>query len=785
MQSSIEVMNKKKRVIGLLLAQIDDAYQIDIWRSIKREVEQRGNALITFIGQRLGAPSPSEHAQNWAYRLSGRSQLDGLIVVSSALSPFLEPRAIEEFIRGSGLPSVSVGYRFDTVPSICVDGRGGTRTLIKHLIEDHGRTRFAFIGGPPTHPEAMERKQVFLETLAEAGLEARPELVFRGNFLGEAGERAARAMLAGSTPFDAVVCVNDRMAIAAMGELAKAGLRIPEDVSIAGFDDIVDCRELLLPLSTVRQPLAELGQQAVEMLDDVLEGQTVEHRLLACTPVIRQSCGCTPAPRSDLHPLDEAASNLARFDFDVLDQAFTSGDETAFLDAIERTLRKTYREVDPLVFHRVLNSAPVERKGSNFRLVEMAHEAIGDFRSRLQALRRMEAEQWNETVRLLSSRLGAVFDVSRMVEHLQTGLRELGIGSAFVFLFEGEEVDPLDREARLIFALRHHARESEENHPIRSQRDVFRVCAEIEPHWIFVPLVHQDTVLGFAIFAGTAPDPLIYSALRDQISSTVMGARMHQQILDHEKTLEQEIEIQTRSLKQSNLRLKNEAERRRRLEHEVREITDITTQRIGQDLHDDLCQHLAGVAMMTKALRNQLPEGQQGLSNAFNEIVELISASVSRAKKIAQGLYPSSLDDQGFVNALAELVASYEEFQNKPIRFEASREDWLLTPNTALQLYRIAQEAVSNSVKHSGAATISVRVFEAPDSGPEDIGDLILEIEDNGSGLPERILKPGMGMRIMQYRANSVHAQLDFIPMRPGLKVRCAVPLAKEVGNAE
>jgi LacI family transcriptional regulator len=182
------------------------------------------------------------------------------------------------------------------------DNRTGTQALVRHLLEQHGRTRFFCVAGPPEAPDARERRLVLTETLA--GYQGvRLDGCFESRFAAISGQLAVREILAAprrERP-DAIVCGNDQMAIGAIRELHTAGFRVPADVAVVGFDDM-HIGALVAPLTTVRQPMRLIGERACSCLLDRIADPTRPRRVarLPTTLIIRESCGC--ADRRSPHP---------------------------------------------------------------------------------------------------------------------------------------------------------------------------------------------------------------------------------------------------------------------------------------------------------------------------------------------------------------------------------------------------------------------------------------------------------------------------------------------------
>jgi signal transduction histidine kinase len=195
--------------------------------------------------------------------------------------------------------------------------------------------------------------------------------------------------------------------------------------------------------------------------------------------------------------------------------------------------------------------------------------------------------------------------------------------------------------------------------------------------------------------------------------------------------------------------------RRKRLEHEILEISGREQRRIGQDLHDSLCQHLAGIGFMGKVLEKKITE-QQSLAPAdVNEIVELIDQAITMTRGFARGLNPVRLEADGFVCALSELAGNVEKLFGIVCRFEYT--DMILIHDNALatHLYRIVQEALNNAIKHGKADTVTIMLHQEG-------ATCILTVQDNGLGIGNMVHQgKGIGLNIMQYRASMIGASLD------------------------
>jgi PAS domain S-box-containing protein len=208
----------------------------------------------------------------------------------------------------------------------------------------------------------------------------------------------------------------------------------------------------------------------------------------------------------------------------------------------------------------------------------------------------------------------------------------------------------------------------------------------------------------------------------------------------------------------------------KQLESQIREVSNREQKRIGHDLHDGLGQELTGISLMLKTLERDVERTAPGLGPRVRSVHEMVAQCISSAKALAQGLAPVHLEGDGFGGAMGQLAANMESVYGIPVNYYGARGVSMADEGLATDLYRIVQEALSNAAKHAKARKIALRLrFEGR--------DLLLEVEDDGVGLKPAAERPrGMGLKIMQYRANIVGASLSFEQgSRGGTLVRCRV----------
>lgn len=210
---------------------------------------------------------------------------------------------------------------------------------------------------------------------------------------------------------------------------------------------------------------------------------------------------------------------------------------------------------------------------------------------------------------------------------------------------------------------------------------------------------------------------------------------------------------------------------RRRLEEALVMATENERQIIGQELHDTLSQQLTAIALMTRAMEKKFGELHAEAREEAKCVAELAKDTVNVAKRLAHGLFPTELERNGLAAALEELADNQRMLFKKECRYFGIKNRLNLPRPVERNLYRIAQEAVSNAVKHSGARRIEVTLDVEPT-------ELRLSVKDDGGGIPQH-QQPGkgMGLAIMRYRASMINGTLTLSSAhRSGTTVTCLLP---------
>jgi LacI family repressor for deo operon, udp, cdd, tsx, nupC, and nupG len=258
--------SQKTYMVLVVLPDLSNTFFSKILRGIEETLFEAGYGMI--ISDLDGSPEKEAHFA--AFTAAGR--VDGAILLNGHL--FGQSREGEGQPARITIPLVALCEAIPAadIPQIEIDNRTAACRMTQHLAS-LGHRRIAYVSGPASNSLERDRFQGFKDGLETAGLAFDPALVLPGDYTIEAGVRAGHDLVARSTRPTAVFCTSDEMAIGLMRTLFSAGLRVPEDISVAGFDDIEFAAVAEPPLTTMHQPRRELGQAAASVLIDLLQGR--------------------------------------------------------------------------------------------------------------------------------------------------------------------------------------------------------------------------------------------------------------------------------------------------------------------------------------------------------------------------------------------------------------------------------------------------------------------------------------------------------------------------------
>ncbi|MCS7068024.1 MAG: substrate-binding domain-containing protein [Meiothermus sp.] len=269
--------------IGVVTQEISSPYYGEMLKGVEQALEKTPYHPIFASGHWR---ADQEEA---ALKVLVGRQVDALVVMDGSVPGEL----LLELVKT--MPVVVVGRNIPGLPCLGIDNVQGALEGTRHLIE-LGHRRIAHIAGPQSHPDAIERLQGYREALQQGGIAFDPALVVEGDYLEPSGLMAVESLLARGALFTAIFAANDQMAYGANVALYRRGIRVPQDVSLVGFDDLPSSSYFTPPLTTVRQPGLEMGWEAARLVLALLEGRSYTPRNLSTRLVVRESTALLRSP---------------------------------------------------------------------------------------------------------------------------------------------------------------------------------------------------------------------------------------------------------------------------------------------------------------------------------------------------------------------------------------------------------------------------------------------------------------------------------------------------------
>ncbi|MCB0153774.1 MAG: LacI family DNA-binding transcriptional regulator [Anaerolineae bacterium] len=274
--------SRKTNVIGLIMPDVDNSFSIEVLRGVNQAIIQFGYDLITYTGGDSTASSWAAREQKYTSLLNG-SITDGIIVVAPTASTF-----------STAHPLVAIDFHPGNIdfPTVIATNREGALSAMEYLTQ-LGHRRIGFIGGRRDLQSAVRRHQGYLDGLQRAGIPIDSELFQDGNFSMEVGYRCAQKLLRLADRPTAIFAANDESAFGVIKAAHEMGLRIPDDLSVVGFDNSPETVYFLpVGLTTVDQGLRQMGLTATEVLVKLINGEKIDQPIskVPTQLIVRGSC---------------------------------------------------------------------------------------------------------------------------------------------------------------------------------------------------------------------------------------------------------------------------------------------------------------------------------------------------------------------------------------------------------------------------------------------------------------------------------------------------------------
>jgi signal transduction histidine kinase/DNA-binding response OmpR family regulator/ABC-type sugar transport system substrate-binding protein len=728
-----------------------DRYTYILLQGICAAARERDCNLLLGCGISLPA-SPLESRTVWPvpgadvdFVPVGPWNTDGLIVIPDDLSD-AQFEYVQDLIR-SGYPVVLTTAE-KPGPLVAVDNAGGIRQAFDHLWQ-HGHRRIAFIAGKSGHGgDTAERLAAYRQALHDAGIEEDARLIAFGEHRREDGRTAMQQILSKGAPFTAVLASNDLSCLGAMEALRAAGRRIPEDVAVIGFDDILDARSYLPPLTTVRHPTFTLGCQAVFSLLDAIAGKQIGETptRVPTQLVVRQSCGCRPestqgttfAPPTPLdlqttqttlsRAMAEAtlveARHSAREDVEALClnliRAFTSSLGHGNLAPFDAALQQLFdwleaHDEDVYAWHATLSTLRRSLShlaslvpGANHvfaaTMIDGARLEIGQQAQRQATDALLRHMEMSNRLGLMTSQLLAAFDASESADILANHLPQLGIEHTLVALYSGED-DPLSQCTVLL----------DTGLPKSGVGRQF-AAREFPPSELYpsdtsfqlaiLPLVIDDRTRGFVAFGATNLEPC--AALVHNLASALRTGRLYHDALEGRRLAEEANRLKSRFLSTVSHELRTPLN----LISGLSEVLLLEGEQIGSARY-----------MVNRKDVEHIYAGAQHLDSLIRDVLDLARSEVGQLQLVCEPLH--------LAEVLRPVLAIGQQLaRDKELAWRAEiPEELPLLWGDRTRLRQVMLNLVHNAVKFTARGQVALIVTIEDDR-------VIVSVQDTGLGIP-------------------------------------------------
>lgn len=294
--------------IALIVEEIGQSYQSSILNGISAAAYEFGlnvSAFTSFSGD-MNNPRHDMGEFN-IFNLPDFNDFDGAILLTNTLSHQPVVNDIIMRIRLAGIPAVSIDNDLPFFYHIGIDNKTAMRDITEHMINVHGFTKFAYISGPDDNPESADRLNAFCTVLYEHGIKINDEAIYYGDFRSPSGKAAVEHFIDHLPEMpQVIICANDVMASAAITKLTEKGYKVPEDISVTGFDNTYSSHNYRVELTSVDRPLGLSGKLACKMLYNHFRSiQQERNIILNMSARFTESCGCGHNATSDVSNLKE------------------------------------------------------------------------------------------------------------------------------------------------------------------------------------------------------------------------------------------------------------------------------------------------------------------------------------------------------------------------------------------------------------------------------------------------------------------------------------------------
>ncbi|MBN1797146.1 MAG: substrate-binding domain-containing protein [Spirochaetales bacterium] len=614
-----QAKNKHRRCrIGIL---VDPAFKYrseQIIAGVESVARNFDLNLLCFKTESISSTEDTSDSIMLPFDIINKKNVDGLIVMSEVISRYVGSKWISNLVKKYyPLPLVSIGLKIRNVPSIVTLKEKGLKTLISHLVKQHHKQNIALITGPVDNPLTQSMLKTYIKSMKDFKLPFNPHLIVRADFDYYSGKNAVHTLLDElKLDFDTVITLNNEVALGVIIALQERGLRVPNQITVVGFEDQKTTDDELLPLTVLKIPFFKLGQTAAELLYRQISGEKVPHTTSIPTElVIRESCGCIPVlhdiqtgrkagtdtitPFSLYHKKNIASKiskphprlskqrsklvkELIQELIDALTDDITNKTTHCFIVKWKEFLYQHIATgINTMSVLNILSSlreyiyGGIKETSSLQVLEDIIYKAVmiaGRFLKKADSVKNVKELEQGKIIEKIEEELLMALDVDKLAAIILQRFSSIDIKSCYISLYE-EIQDPL-RYSRLLVAFsKKHLK------PIH-QKDVRFLTNRLVPlsllpvnrrYAFFIEtLSHENEPLGLLVLELKKTDLKVCEFLKKRLSTALTGVKRLQEVKVQAQNLENLVSSRTHDLTQTNVQLQEEILVRLRAEEELR-----------------------------------------------------------------------------------------------------------------------------------------------------------------------------------------------------------------------
>lgn len=780
-------LHNKKLTFGILLLNLgyNQTFQLN---GSKQLANRLGINLMIFPGQIINSRDKYYAQENIIYDFISKERMDGLIIWSGGLNWYISKEQMLDFFdKFKPLPIISLEAAYKGIPSILMNNYQGMKDAINHLIDVHGHERIAFLSGYAGHEGAQERYRGYVDVLKEHNLPVIEELISpAGSWdniesLKILEERKVKAT--------AYALANNANIIDIFDILKSKGIRIPEDLAIVGFDNDPITEVLPSPLTIVDPPFYKMGQRAVELLIDILDGKSIpEIENIKPELIIRCSCGCISQSfrKSKIHKYN-SLNLFNKNTYDLLDNNIKKSIGTAideinidnkdilynafksqlinktddFFVLLNLLLNKTiglrgktnkWQDVISAIRQKLFYENELQKIDSIEidDIINQSRVLISEISLRDLEYQQIQDNILNSLVNTINRDLLINYEVDTIMDVASINFPKLNISSCYISIYENPEKP--EEFSRLIMAYDENGRKNiKDNGIIFPTKKILpdEILYKSKINCLFImDLYFQKEQIGFVVFGDGAKEISIYNTIRGTLSGSLKGAMLVQQITEHSQEL-----LKTNSDLDRALKSLKENQEKLLISEKMASIGRLTAG-IAHDINTPLAIIRASLSEISRLIDEyRLSANNPEITNQdHKEIADDMVSSVNLADKAAvkvakfiHSIKSQTCDikqkDRQIFNVV-EIINDVLLFLNHILINGKCKIDFNYTTDT-FKLFGFPgrmEQALTNlitnaidAMEHKGGGIIKIQLSEEEKF-------VVLRIEDKGCGIPKENL---------------------------------------------